>query len=80
MSPGSEAFHAATLEIAWVCTGREQTVARLSLAPISRAAGMDEFLPPQEARRVVPRGMPQGRGGFFNSPSNGSARLRFSRA
>jgi len=25
---GPEALHAATLEIAWVCTGREQTDAR----------------------------------------------------
>jgi len=38
VSPGPEAGPAATLEIAWVCTGREQTVARLCLAPISRAA------------------------------------------
>ena len=46
---GPEAFSAATLEIAWVCTGRERTVERLSLAPISRAAGMDEF-PPRRMR------------------------------
>jgi len=29
MSPGPEAFSAGTLEIAWVCAGRERTVARL---------------------------------------------------
>ena len=45
VSPDPEAFSAATLEIAWVCTSRERTVERLSLAPISRAAGMDEFPP-----------------------------------
>ncbi len=31
LSPGPEAFPEGTLEIAWVCTKREQTVARLSL-------------------------------------------------
>ena len=40
MSPGPEAFSAATLEIAWVCTGRKRTDTRLSLAPISRAASL----------------------------------------
>jgi len=35
VSHGPEAFHARTLEIALVCTSREQTVAPLSLAPIS---------------------------------------------
>jgi hypothetical protein len=59
--PGPKAFHAETLEIAWVCTGREQTVVRLPLAPISRAARGDDSLIPHLARRVVPRGTPQGR-------------------
>ena len=49
MSPGPEAFSAATLEIAWVCTGRKRTVERLSLAPISRAAGGGDF-PPEHIR------------------------------
>jgi hypothetical protein len=62
VSPGPEAFHAATLEIALVCTGREEAIARLSLAAISRAAGVDDLPSPHEARRVVPRGMPLGRG------------------
>jgi len=53
VSPGPEAFHAATLEIALVCTGREPTVARLSLAPISRAAGMDDS---PSGSRDPPRG------------------------
>jgi hypothetical protein len=44
VSPGGpEAFHAATLEIALVCSGREEAVARLSLAAISRAAAWDSF-------------------------------------
>ena len=43
LSPGPKAFAAATLEIAWVCIGRERTDAELSLAPISRAAGLDDF-------------------------------------
>jgi hypothetical protein len=61
VSPGPEAFSAATLEIALVCTGREQTDGRLSLAAISRAARRDDSLTHHEARRVVPRGTPQGR-------------------
>ena len=60
---GPEAFPEGTLEIALVCTGREKAVAQLSLAAISRAAGRDDSLSSHEARRVVPRGMPQGRGG-----------------
>jgi hypothetical protein len=63
VSPRPKAFHAETLEIAWVCTGRERTVITLSLAPISRAARGDDSLMPHQARRVVPRGTPQGRGG-----------------
>jgi hypothetical protein len=62
VSPGPEAFHAETLEIAWVCTSREEAVARLSIAAISRAAGVKISLSSHEARRVVPRGTPQGRG------------------
>jgi len=63
VSAGPEAFHAETLEIALMCTGRVRTVVRLFLAPISRAAGGDGFpSAPYEARGVVPRGMPQGRG------------------
>jgi len=41
MSLGPEAFPEGTLEIAWVRTGREETLARLSLAAISRAAAWD---------------------------------------
>jgi hypothetical protein len=44
MSPGPEAFHAATLEIALVCTGCEEPVAQLSLAAISRAAAWTVLL------------------------------------
>ncbi len=61
MSPGPEAFSAATLEIAWVCIGRERTEAELSLAPISRAAGVDE-LPP------VTIGPPRGPAGNAGGP------------
>ena len=43
VSPGPEAFPEGTLEIALVCGSRERTFARLSIAPISRAAGMDDF-------------------------------------
>src|SRR5712691_4564402 len=43
VSPGLEAFSAATLEIALVCDGPERTVARLSLAAISRAAAWGCF-------------------------------------
>jgi len=54
VSPGLEAFTAETLEIALVCTGRYRAISRLSLAPISRAAGVDSLpLPSHEARRVV---------------------------
>jgi len=53
MSPGPEAFSAGTLEIAWVCIGPERTDAELSLAPISRAAGLADFLPDT---RGPPRG------------------------
>jgi hypothetical protein len=44
VSPGPEAFFAATLEIALVCTGREKAAARLSLAAISRAARWEDSL------------------------------------
>ena len=62
VSSGPEAFPEGTLEIALVCTGRERTVVRLSLAAISRAARMDDSLTPQKARRVVPRGNAAGPG------------------
>jgi len=61
MSPGPEAFHARTLEIALVCTGREQTSAQLSLAPISRAAAREGF-------PYVPRGRPRGPAGNAAGP------------
>src|SRR5712692_8649704 len=61
--PAPKAFSAATLEIAWVCTGRERTGVRLSLAPISRAAGRDEFPPASRGPPRGPAGTPQGRGG-----------------
>src|SRR5713226_8336626 len=51
--PAPKAFSAATLEIAWVCTGREPTGARLSLAPISRAARKDDV---SHASGGAPRG------------------------
>jgi len=53
VSPGPEAFPEGTLEIAWVCTSRERTVERLSLAPISRAAGR---MSPVPNTRGPPRG------------------------
>ena len=81
MSPGPEAFSAATLEIALVCTGREEQAAPLSLAAISRAAHRDDSLMPHQARRVVPRGMPQGRGGSprqYDFSRNGTLRRQAS--
>ncbi len=61
VSPGPEAFSEGTLEIALVRTSREKPVARLSLAAISRAAGMDDF-------PLVTRGPPRGPAGNAAGP------------
>jgi len=61
VSPGPEAFPEGTLEIAWVCTGRERTIVRLSLAPISRAATWGGF-------PSVSRGRPRGPAGNAAGP------------
>jgi hypothetical protein len=61
VSPGPETFPEGTLEIALVCTSRARTVDRLSLAAISRAAGVDDF-------PFVTRGPPRGPAGNAAGP------------
>jgi len=62
VSPGPEAFSAATLEIALVCTGREKAVAPLCLAAISRAAAWTVFPSVSPGRPRGPAGNAAGPG------------------
>jgi len=64
VSPGPEAFPAGTLEITLVCTGRAEAVASLSLAAISRAAGVDSFPSVTRGPPLVPQGNVAGPGRF----------------
>jgi len=65
VSHGPEALHAGTLEIAWVCTGRAQTSGRLSSHRFRERPPGKASLSSHEGGRVVPWGMPQGRGGYL---------------
>jgi hypothetical protein len=62
VSPGPEAFPEGTLEIALVCTGREDAVATTLPCSDFVSGRLGDLPSVSLGGRVVPRGMPQGRG------------------